>query len=145
MPNDVNGIYQYTEAEAVPATFSAFLNKLAGSASTAIGTINTFLTTNIADTGWQLLVVPAPSTVTDGLTPMIRRKNGIVYIRGRITQGGGTAFNLPAGYYPAQVLRLPAMVGASGAALTVLVIDPAIGGYTTAGTVVNLAHSWPVM
>jgi len=145
MPNDANGIYQYTEAEAVPSLFSTFLNKLASSVSVAIGTINTFLTTNIADTGWQLLVVPAPSTVADGMTPKIRRKNGVVYIQGRITQGGGTAFNLPSGYYPQSVLRLPAMVGSAGTTQTVLVVDSTIGGYTTVGAVINLAHSWPVM
>ncbi|MFC5930200.1 hypothetical protein D6T64_05610 [Cryobacterium melibiosiphilum] len=145
MANDSNGIYKYTESEAVPSTFSAFLNKLAASVSTRIGQIQDTLTTNIADTGWSNLVLGSGATAPDStLRPMIRRKNGIVYIMGRMTQSGAVGFTIPAGYRPAQNLRTMGQAGSTGSAVVVLVIPTDGAAYTSADATINLAHSWPV-
>ncbi|TFC94578.1 hypothetical protein E3T28_14850 [Cryobacterium sinapicolor] len=148
MPTDANGIYQYTEAEAVPATFSGFLNRLASSVSTVVGSILANLTSingQLNDTLWVPITLASGATVSNGLTPRIRRKNGIVYVVGQLTQGAGQAFVIPAGFAPSYPMQLAAMAANTGTAATVLVLDPpTMSAYTTTGTVVNLAHSWPV-
>jgi hypothetical protein len=143
MGNDVNGVYQYTETEAVPSTFSAFLNKLAASVSTRIGQIQAILNSELADTGWTLLVLGSGATAPDqNLQPMIRRKNGVAYVTGRFTQGGATGFTIPPGYRPFQDLRTSAQNGSSGAQVVVVIIPKDGAAYTSASSTPNLCHSW---
>lgn len=141
MANDTNGIYQYTESEAVPSLFSTFLNKLASSVSTRIGEIQSTLTTNIADTGWSLLVLVPGTTAPDSAArPMIRRKNGVTYVTGKFN--GATGFTVPVGYRPVNELRCAALVGASGAAVAVFVVPTNGSAYSAGGADINMNHSW---
>ena len=100
--------------------------------------------TSVTDTGWVNLVLVG-ATVADGLTPQIRRINGVAYIIGRLSQSGSIGFQIPSGFAAKNTLRLPAMANSSGTATTVLVIDPGAGNaFTVAGQTINLGHSWAI-
>lgn len=97
------------------------------------------------DTGWVNLTLDAGTTVVDGLTPRIRKINGIVYLSGRVTQGGSTIATIPAGYRPDRDQRQAVTLGNSGTATGVLVYTSSTAKIgTAAGATVNLDEvRWP--
>jgi hypothetical protein len=95
-----------------------------------------------ADTGWITLSLHPGTSVVDGLTPQIRRKNGSTSIRGRLVQTGATSFTVPSGFRPGTELRLAAVTGSSGSGVAVFVIDSTGVGFTSAGATINVNFSW---
>jgi hypothetical protein len=94
------------------------------------------------DTGWITLVLGSGSTTADGLTPQIRKKNGIVFTRGRVSQPSAVAFTVPAGFLPSYEMRLGTISGAAGSASLVFVIPMSGAAYTVAGAIANVNFSW---
>ena len=97
------------------------------------------------DTGWTNLTLASGATTSGGLTPAVRRINGITWIRGRVLSSGtGALFTIPSGYAIGQEARFGTMTGSSGSATNVLVVGTDGVVYTAANTIVNTVLSWPV-
>lgn len=94
----------------------------------------------VEDTGWLNLSLASGASVVDGLTPQYRRKNGVVYLRGRVQAhvSTGVVGTLPSGSRIGQASRLPVMLNNSGTTSTVLIVgtDGALSG--AAGAVLNI-------
>jgi hypothetical protein len=68
----------------------------------------------LEDTGWITPTLGSGWSVTAGETPEYRRRNGVVFLRGRAARGSGStpAFILPAGFRPS--LQVVFMAEANG-------------------------------
>ena len=99
----------------------------------------------IEDTGWVTLALASGVTTSGGLTPAVRRVNGVVHNRGQVTSSStGALYTVPAGFVISQAARFPTMGGTSGTVVSVLVVSTD-GSVSTAGnTLVNTVLSWPV-
>lgn len=97
------------------------------------------------DSGWVTLTLDASTTVVDGLTPRIRKINGVVYLSGRVTQGGASIATIPSGYRPDRDQRQAVTLGSSGTTTGVLVYTSSTSKIgTAAGATVNLDEvRWP--
>jgi hypothetical protein len=91
---------------------------------------------------WVNLTLQDSATVVDGLTPQYRRKNGVTFVHGRLSQPNATSFTIPAGFRPNTEMRLAAVTGSSGSGVAVFVINSAGVGFTAAGAVINVNFSW---
>ena len=112
---DAEGVYFFGEADE-EALFSDLLNLLStavsaqlvlvrAGADTADGRLDD-LEDATADTGWiDCTLKSGWSAVTD-FTPQRRKIGPVVYLRGRAQSGSGACITLPAGWRPAQVMRL---------------------------------------
>lgn len=96
-PNDYEWIHLAKSAETVDArltkTISTYdtVNALQNNRLTA-------LESKVVDTTWQNVTVTEPFTsVTQ---PQVKKQNGIVYMRGTISNGTGDCFTLPEGFRP---------------------------------------------
>lgn len=58
----------------------------------------TALESKVVDTTWQNITVTEPFTSVK--QPQVKKQNGIVYMRGTISNGTGDCFTLPAGFRP---------------------------------------------
>lgn len=101
----------------------------------------------LEDTGWTNLTLTGSPlwTISGGLTPSVRRKNGVVYFRGRITGGTGAPFTVPAGFRPGQNSRFAIADGTSGVVMAHLTIDTAGAVVVTSGSVPNLGSLTPYL
>lgn len=137
---DAQGIYQYGEADDAGPLFSDFLNLLADSTSAAIAADRVRLTAAealLGDSGWINATLGGGWGTSAGLTAKYRRKNGVVYLTGRLSGGAaGTMFTLPAGFRPAQACLF---IVANGTNAT----SPAAVTINTDGTVTSVASVTP--
>lgn len=96
-PNDYHWIPLAKAAETVDdrltktITTSDTVNALQNSRLTA-------LESKVVDTAWQNLTPISPFTAKNGI--QIKRQNGIVYLRGSLSDGTGDCFTLPEGFRP---------------------------------------------
>lgn len=96
-PNDYHWIPLAKAAETVDTrltktiTTSDTVNTLQNSRLTA-------LESKVVDTAWQNLTPISPFTARNGI--QIKRQNGIVYLRGSLSDGTGDCFTLPEGFRP---------------------------------------------
>ena len=99
-----------------------------------------------ADTGWVNLVLVQGAVTHGGLTPQIRKKDGVVFFRGRVTQPSLLiADNLPSDMRPTQDLRFVAAFGDTGSGSGPLIVTASGTLYTATGNTVNLpTASYPV-
>lgn len=58
----------------------------------------TTLESKVVDTAWQNLTPISPFTAPNGI--QVKRQNGIVYLRGSLSDGTGDCFTLPVGFRP---------------------------------------------
>lgn len=141
----VSGIAQFADAAARAA---AITTPLAGmlvriGASTFERYTGTAWIGSLDDTGWVDIVLTGGATVADGLTPRIRRLNGVTYLTGRMTAAGGASFVLSPENRPSQSTRFPVAVGSSGVSMAHLVVNVDGNVFAAASTVVNLSGvSW---
>lgn len=96
-PKDYHWIPLAQSAEVVDAkltttiTTSDTVNALQNSRLTA-------LESKVVDTAWQNLTPISPFTATNPI--QVKRQNGIVYMRGTLSDGTGDCFTLPTGFRP---------------------------------------------
>lgn len=104
--------YTYPNPSEVPDGPGAFLNLIQdiiekdaevqddfGTVGAQLATVDTRLVQLEADTGWITPTLGGAWTALPGRAPQYRRKNGIVYIRGRVSGSGTTnIFVLPVGF-----------------------------------------------
>lgn len=96
-----------------------------------------WLVSSPSDSGWILATLEGGWIASaPGEEPGYRKINGVLYLRGRTSNGSsGTGFTLPVGYRPAQIKRFSV---ASGATTT-----PALVIVNTNGTVVLVTGTQP--
>ena len=96
-PND----YQWIPLSKAAETVDARLTKTISTYDTVNALQNNRLTSlesKVVDTAWQNVTVKEPFTsVTQ---PQVKKQNGIVYMRGTISNGSGDCFTLPEGFRP---------------------------------------------
>ncbi|UMO76835.1 hypothetical protein [Enterococcus phage phiSHEF14] len=96
-PND----YQWIPLAKAAETVDARLTKTISTYDTVNALQNNRLTaleSKVVDTTWQNVTVTKPFTsVTQ---PQVKKQNGIVYMRGTISNGTGDCFTLPEGFRP---------------------------------------------
>ena len=96
-PND----YQWIPLSKAAETVDARLTKTISTYDTVNALQNNRLTaleSKVVDTTWQNVTVTEPFTsVTQ---PQVKKQNGIVYMRGTISNGTGDCFTLPEGFRP---------------------------------------------
>lgn len=96
-PND----YQWIPLAKAAETVDARLTKTISTYDTVNALQNNRLTaleSKVVDTTWQNVTVTEPFTsVTQ---PQVKRQNGIVYMRGTMSNGKGDCFTLPEGFRP---------------------------------------------
>ena len=96
-PND----YQWIPLAKAAETVDARLTKTISTYDTVNALQNNRLTaleSKVVDTTWQNVTVTEPFTsVTQ---PQVKKQNGIVYMRGTISNGTGDCFTLPEGFRP---------------------------------------------
>lgn len=96
-PND----YQWIPLAELAETVDARLTKTISTYDTVNALQNNRLTaleSKVVDTTWQNVTVTEPFTsVTQ---PQVKKQNGIVYMRGTISNGSGDCFTLPEGFRP---------------------------------------------
>lgn len=92
-----------------------------------------------SDTGWITPTLAGSWASSAGLTIQYRRKNGVVYLKGRAVSGAsGTIFTLPAGFRPGLVMVEVIQNGSVQGEVTTLTLN-------TNGTVVGIAGTVPWM
>jgi hypothetical protein len=93
--------YEWIPLASAAETVDARLSKIISTYDTVNSLQNNRLTaleSKVVDTTWQNVSVTAPFTsVTQ---PQVKKQNGIVYMRGTISNGTGDCFNLPEGFRP---------------------------------------------
>ena len=93
--------YQWIPLSKAAETVDARLTKTISTYDTVNALQNNRLTTlesKVVDTTWQNVTVTEPFTsVTQ---PQVKKQNGIVYMRGTISNGTGDCFTLPEGFRP---------------------------------------------
>lgn len=139
MPLDSNGIWQYTEAETV-GTWSGLLNKLAGSVSTAVGTLRSLVVPSVGT------IVPTSGTWKTGTVPtgvggpLVNRRGKLAVLQGAVRRDGSSPTGvmnalvgmLPAGYRPA-VMVVAAVPTSGGHAQLEIAPSGAITVYWATG------------
>ncbi len=125
---DANGVGRYVETTPIGTKWSDYMNEGLESVSDAIGNLA------IADTGWiNLTLINGWSS---GQLPQYRRKNGVVYLKGRPTGGSSTTIaQLPVGFRPGgSVSIFSAVIDGSSAATIVRVVVQSDGSIVAGAT-----------
>lgn len=99
------------------------------------------------DSGWQNLTLTSP-WAAGAVTPQYRKQGGRVWLRGNASGGatGSAIFTMPAGYRPAFLVALPAIVTISpyAAALTMATTGVTNAFFSSSGTISIDGLSFPI-